>query len=164
MGIMSDHRKFLIVFDNTHECEIAAMFGAMRARAVGAGLVILRTAQTAGFAHWRGLDEEMQAEARDAALFEARSLAERIKNKIGIDAEIIVKDGQAVPAISEVVDNDNAIKVLVLASGSEKKRGPGPLVSRLAKGKPLANRPLAVTVVPGRLTESELNEMGGFDS
>ena len=164
MPVMNEHRRFLIVFDNTHECETAAMFAAMRAHAVGAGLVILRTAQTAGFAHWRGLDEEMQAEARDAALFEARALAERIQAKTGIDPEIVIRDGQAVAAIADVVDDDPAIKVLVLASGSEKNRGPGPLVTRMAKGKPLANRPLAVTVVPGRLTENELNEMGGFDS
>jgi hypothetical protein len=31
----------------------------------------------------------------------------------------------------------------------------------LAKGKPLAARPIAVTVIPGDLTDQQLGEIGG---
>jgi hypothetical protein len=48
----------------------------------------------------------------------------------------------------------------VLAAGTG--RGPGPLVSRLAKGKRLAARPIAVTVVPGDVTDAQLDEIGGL--
>ena len=39
---------------------------------------------------------------------------------------------------------------------------PGPLVSRLAKGKPVSSRPIAVTVIPGKLTDEQLQEIGGM--
>jgi hypothetical protein len=51
----------------------------------------------------------------------------------------------------------------VLAAGAG-RLGPGPLVSRLAKGKPLAARPIAVTVIPGNLTDKQLEEIGGLTS
>jgi hypothetical protein len=35
-------------------------------------------------------------------------------------------------------------------------------VSRLAKGKPIANRPIAVTVIPGGMSEEQLAEIGGL--
>ena len=158
---MSANRKFLVVSDNTEECEAAAMYAAMRVKAVGAGLVIMRVARVPGIGHWRGLDEAMRTEARDAALFELRAMAERVKARVGIEPEIVIREGQAVPAIHDVVGADPAIKVLVLAAGHGKS-GPGPLVSRIGKGKPLAERPLAITVVPGNLSDLELREMGGF--
>ena len=156
-------RKFLTVSDATAECESAAMFAAMRAKAVGAGLVIMRVAQVSGFGHWRGLDEEMRAEARDNALYEATQMAMRVAERVGIQAEVVIREVQAVAAISDVVDSDEAIKTLVLAAGAE-KGGPGPLVSRIGKGKPLAGRPIAITVIPGNLSDRQLAEMGGMAS
>ncbi len=160
---MSTARKFLTIADDTAECESAVMFAGMRAHAVGAGLVILRVAQTNGFGHWRGLDEEMRGEARDRALLDARQLAARVLERTGAEAEIVIREGEPVAAIHDTVKSDDAIKVIVLAAG-QSRRGPGPLVSRIGKGRPLAGRPVAITVVPGDLTEEQLDEMGGLDS
>ena len=154
-------RKFLVLSDDTEEAMSAAVFAAMRAAIVGAGLVVLRIARPSGFAHWRGLDEEMRAEARDAALFEARAFADQIHQRVGVVSEIVVGDGDPIAAIHDIVSKDENIKVLYLGAGTG-KRGPGPLVARLGKGKPLAGRPIAITVVPGGLTEAEMNEMGGM--
>lgn len=160
---MSQPRKFLVVADDTDESESAALFAGMRATAVGAGLVILRLARPSGFGHWRGLDEEMRSEARDSAMIEARQLAAKVAERTGATAEIVVREGEPVSAIGDTVKGDDAIKVLVLAAGHG-RGGPGPLVSRIGKGKPIAGRPIAITVVPGNLTEEQLNEMGGLDS
>ena len=155
------NRKFLVISDETLEAEAAAMFAGMRAAAVGVGLVILRVARVSGFGHWRGLDEEMRTEARDSALFEARALAEKVAARTGVEAEIVIKEGEPVAAIHETVKQDDAIKVLVLTAGHG-RRGPGPLVSRIGKGRPLAGRPIAITVVPGGLNDEEMDEMGGL--
>ena len=63
-------------------------------------------------------------------------------------------------AIRKLVDRDPSIKVLILAASMG--RSPGPLVSRLAKGKRIAARPIAVTVIPGDVTDAQLGEIGGF--
>ncbi|MEM6625816.1 MAG: universal stress protein [Pseudomonadota bacterium] len=158
---MSVDRKFLVVSDESDECASAARFAGMRAKVVGAGLVILRVARGSGFGHWRGLDEEMGREAREAAMIEARRLAEDVEAYCGQSSEIVIKDGDALDAIRGLTASDPTIKVLVLGSGTGRK-GPGPLVTRLGRGKPLADRPLAVTVVPGQLNDEELAEMGGM--
>ena len=81
--------------------------------------------------------------------------------RTGVEAEIVIKEGEPVAAIHETVKQDDAIKVLVLAAGHG-RRGPGPLVSRIGKGRPLAGRPIAITVVPGGLNDEEMDEMGGL--
>ena len=158
---MTIERKFLVVSDDTQESETAAVFAAMRASIVGAGLVVLRLAQRPGFGHWRGIDDEMRDETREAALLEASELADKLKLRAGITPEIEIEEGDLLTAIQMVVERDKSIKVLVLASG-KKRRHPGPLVARLGQGKQIVDRPIAVTVVPGHLTDEELNEMGGM--
>ncbi|ACT60760.1 universal stress protein [Hirschia baltica] len=153
-------RKFLTLADDTQECFSAILFAAMRAKRVGAGLVIMRAVQVSGMGHWRGLDEDMRTEAMDNALAEVKSIARLIKDRIDIEAEIIVEIGKPEQAISRITNKDKTIKVIVLGSGSG-RAGPGPLVSRIGRGKALTERPVAITIIPGNLTDDELDEMGG---
>lgn len=154
-------RKFLAVSDETEECMSALLFAGLRAKAVGTGLVILRCARVPGGGGWIGLDRDINQDAIDAARLKAVQHADQVEARTGVKAELIVSDDDAVDAIRKVVDGDQAIKVLILAAGSG-RWGPGPLVSRLAKGKPLAARPIAVTVIPGDLSDKQLDEIGGL--
>lgn len=153
-------RKFLAVSDETEECVSALVFAGMRAKAVGAGLVILRCARAPGSGGWLGLDKDISQDAIDAARLMANQHADIVEKRTGVKADVVVDDDEPIDAIRKLVDGDPAIKSLVLASGLG--RSPGPLVSRLAKGKPIAERPIAVTVIPGGLTDRDLDEMGGL--
>jgi hypothetical protein len=153
-------RKFLAVSDETEECISALCFAGMRAKAVGAGLVILRCAKVPGTGGWLGLDKDISQDAIDAARVTANTHADIVEKRTGVKAEVVVDDDEPIDAIRKLVDQDVAIKSLVLAAGAG--RSPGPLVSRLAKGKPIAGRPIAVTVIPGDLSDKELDEMGGL--
>ena len=133
----------------------------MRAKAVSAGLVILRCARAPGGGGWIGLDRDINQDAIDAARLKAVQHADQVEARTSVKPELIVSDDEAVDAIRKLVDGDPAIKVLILAAGSG-RWGPGPLVSRLAKGKPLAARPIAVTVIPGDLSDKQLDEIGGL--
>jgi hypothetical protein len=154
-------RKFLAVSDDSPECVAALVYSAMRARAVGAGLVILRCARSPGVAGWIGLDREITQDAIDSARVRAVQHVDHVEARTGVIAELVVSDEEPLDAIRALVDADPAIKTLVLASGSGRS-GPGPLVSRLSKGRALANRPIAVTVIPGDMTDAELDIMGGL--
>ncbi|KAK0330793.1 hypothetical protein LTR94_031447, partial [Friedmanniomyces endolithicus] len=58
-----------------------------------------------------------------------------------------------------VVGDDPEIKILVLAAGNG-SRGPGPLVQAIIKhGAQLGGRKLPVTIVPGELTEAEIEDL-----
>ena len=157
----TNSRKFLAVSDDTEECLTAMTFAAMRARAVGAGLALLRCARTPGPAGWIGLDRAMTQDAVDSARIKLNQHAQEIEARTGVSAELIVSPEEPLDAIRQLVEGDAAIKTLVLAAGAS-RWGPGPLVSRLARGRALADRPLAVTVIPGRLSDAQLAEMGGL--
>lgn len=153
-------RKFLTLADDTQECFSAILFGAMRAKRVGAGLVIIRNVQVNGMGHWRGLDDDMRTEAMDSALAEVQSIARLVKERVDIEPEVIVKEGKVEQAISQITNEDSTIKVIVLGTGTG-RMGPGPLVSRIGRGKSITDRPVAITIIPGGLSDEELDEMGG---
>lgn len=154
-------RKFLAVSDETEECITALMFAGMRAKAVGAGLIILRCARVPGMGGWIGLDRDISQDAMDAARLKVTQHADAVEARTGTKPEIVVSEDESLDAIRKLVEVDPAIKSLILAAGSG-RQGPGPLVSRLAKGRPIAARPIAVTVIPGDLTDSQLDEIGGL--
>ena len=154
-------RKFLAVSDETEECLSALVFAGMRAKAVGAGLVILRCARVPGLGGWIGLDKDISQDAIDAARVKATQHADAVEARTGVMAELVVVDDEPIDAIRKLLEGDATIKVLILAAGTG-RLGPGPLVSRLAKGKPIASRPIAVTVIPGDLSDKQLDEMGGL--
>lgn len=153
-------RKFLAVSDETEECVAALVFAGMRAKAVGAGLVILRCARSPGLGGWIGLDKDISQDAVDSARVKAMAHIDAVERRVGLRGELVISEEETVDAIRMVVNQDRTIKLLVLAAAAGWR--PGPLVSRLARGKALAGRPIAVTVIPGDITDAELDELGGL--
>jgi hypothetical protein len=154
-------RKFLAMSDDSEECRVALIYAGRRAKAVRAGLVMLRCARAPGLGGWIGLDQDISQDAVDAARLKAAEHAKLVEERTGTVPEVVVSDEDPLDAIRKVVEQDAAIRQLVLAAGSG-RWGPGPLVSRLGKGRALAERPVAVTVVPGDLTDAQIDEMGGM--
>jgi hypothetical protein len=153
-------RKYMAVSDETEECVSALLLAGMKAKSGRAGMVILRCARMPGLGGWVGLDKEINQDAIDSARLKAMKHVDLVEQKVGIKAELIISDEEPVDAIRKAVDGDSAIKELFLASASGWR--PGPLVSRLGRGKPVSTRPIAVTVIPGRLSEELLRDIGGF--
>ncbi|OYW43658.1 MAG: hypothetical protein B7Y91_00990 [Rhodobacterales bacterium 32-64-14] len=153
-------RKFLAISDETEECMVALVFAAMRAKAVSANLIVLRCARVPGLGGWIGLDKDISEDALDSARLKAMKHVDAVEQRVGIRAELVLSEEDPIDAIRALVMKDKTIKSLVLAAAPGWR--PGPLVSRLAKGKPIASRPIAVTVIPGDLTDAQLDEIGGL--
>jgi nucleotide-binding universal stress UspA family protein len=60
-------RKFLVVLDDTPECERAVIYAARRAERTGGGLSMLYIVPPSEFQHWLGVEEIMRAEAQAEA-------------------------------------------------------------------------------------------------
>jgi hypothetical protein len=116
-----------------------------------------------GLGGWVGLDKDISQDAIDAARVKAKQHADQVETRTQVKAELVISDEDPIDAIRKLVEGDPAIKSLVLAAGAG-RLGPGPLVSRLAMGKPLAARPNAVTVIPGNLTDKQIEVIGGLTS
>ncbi|RFC63169.1 universal stress protein [Fulvimarina endophytica] len=150
-------RKFLAIIDDTPECLRAAEYAAWRAKtSAGAAvfLFVIRTDQFQG--QWRGVEEIMRAEAHEEAGTRLDRIADALREKVGVEPETLVREGEIVEKIGEVIDEDPEIAILVLAS-ADGKEGPGPLVSA-AVGRGAAFS-IPVTVIPASLGDDEIRSL-----
>lgn len=149
-------RKFMAVIDTTPECARAVHYAGRRAKNSNGGLVLVYVIPEGDFQQWRGVEEIMRAEAREEAEAVVTSAADRVRETIGIEAEIVIREGSAADEINVVIEEDRDIAILVLAAGSTKE-GPGPLVSSI--GGRGAAFPIPVTVLPDTLSDEEIDAL-----
>jgi nucleotide-binding universal stress UspA family protein len=148
-------RKFLVVVDKTPECKVAIRFATRRAMATGGRVTLLCVAQPADFQQWRGVEEIMKDEAHQEAEALIHAAAKAVNELSGIISELIIAEGRAMDALMELLKGDSDISILVLAT-STAKEGPGPLVATVATA---AHYPIPVTIVPGSLTDAEIDSL-----
>ncbi len=152
-------RKFLVVVDDSPEFDAALRFASRRARSTGGRVVLLRVIPSNTDAHWSGAREEIERQQREEAEALLNRVAEEAAERSGAAAVFLIEFGDAQAAIKKVVADDPEIKILVLAAGSG-SRGPGPLVQAIIKqGAQLGGRKLPVTIVPGELSETEIEDL-----
>jgi nucleotide-binding universal stress UspA family protein len=145
-------RKFLVLIDDSPECDRAVSFAANRVKRTGGAVVLLSVIDTADFDQFIGVAETMRAEARDEA---ERNLDARIARiaQIGqIRTETVIREGNAAEAIEKLAADDPGIAFLVLAA-SKSDKGPGPMVTYFAGHTKLH---IMVTIVPGAMTDEEI--------
>ncbi|HZG27572.1 Nucleotide-binding universal stress protein, UspA family [Ensifer adhaerens] len=149
-------RKFMAVVDQTPESSRAVLFAGYRARNTGGGVVLIYVVSQQDFQQWLGVGELMREEAMEEANAALAKTAQFIREKVGIEPELVIREGQPVEQIHALIEEDRDIAVLVLASGSTKD-GPGPLVSSVA-GRSAAF-PIPVTVIPDTLSDEEIEAL-----
>src|ERR1051326_1653026 len=150
-------RKFLVVVDKTPECRVAVRFATRRAQHTGGRVTLLCVAQHDDFQQWRGVEEIMRDEAHQEAENLVYEAAKVVNELSGIIPELVILEGRPAECLSEMMKSDKDISILVLAAGTSKE-GPGPLVSSLV-GK-AGTHPIPVTIVPGGLSDEEIDALG----
>lgn len=146
-------RKFLVVLDDSRECLNAMRFAAMRARNTSGGVAILSVIPPEEFNHWIGIGEIMREEARERIVAHFEVFAKWMRDRQGIDPELIIREGEPYKEILRYIQSDPEIGVLVLGAGTD-KHGPGPLVTQLTKQS--GTLPVPITIVPGDMSKDRL--------
>ncbi len=146
-------RKFLVVLDDSRECLNAMRFAALRANHTGAGVQILSVIPPDEFQHWMGVADLMREEARERIVAHFEVFAKWMRDRQGVDPELVIREGEPVPEILAQIREDASIGVLVLGAGSDKS-GPGPLVAQLSKSS--GSLPIPITIVPGDISKERL--------
>jgi nucleotide-binding universal stress UspA family protein len=153
-------RKFLVVVDETPECERALAFAAGRALHTGGGLALLYVVEPGGFQHWLGVEEVAREEGVNKAKAVFRLFGRKLKalgfNKM--KPEEIIREGNKADEIIALINDDTDIAILVLGA-SKDPSGPGPLVSELVAGKYASEFLIPITIVPGTLTDEEIQAL-----
>ena len=148
-------RKFLVLIDDTPECDRAVTFAAHRVKRTGGTVVLLSVIETADFQQFLGVEDVMRAEAREEAERLIDSRVARIADIGDVRTETVVREGDPIIAIERLIAEDPGIAILVLAA-SPSKDGPGPLVTAFASRSGLGALPILITIVPGSMTDEQI--------
>jgi nucleotide-binding universal stress UspA family protein len=149
-------RKFLAIVDDTPECERAVSYASMRMKSTNGVLVLLYVIEPDDFQHWLGVEKIMREEATATANAALDNYAGKVRQKFGIEPELVVREGKKVEEIHKLIEEDQDISILVLAAGAAKE-GPGPLVaSVVGKG---AAFPVPVTIIPQTLSDEDIESL-----
>jgi nucleotide-binding universal stress UspA family protein len=149
--------KYLVIIDDSPECDRAVYYASRRASRNGAGVVMLLVIEPHDrHQQWLGVADIMKAEAYEAADQKLSEFAGRANGVAGITPERVIRDGDTSEEILKLIDEDEDIATLVLAAAAGKD-GPGPLVAGV--GKMAGSYPIPVTIVPGHLGDEDLDAL-----
>jgi len=149
-------RKFLVVLDDSRECLNAIRFAALRASHTGGGVQILSIIPPDEFQHWIGVADLMRAEARERIEAHFEVFAKWMRDRQGIDPELVIREGEPVDEILAQIRDDPRIGILVLGAGTD-RAGPGPLVTQLTRSS--GTLPVPITIVPGGLSKERMESI-----
>lgn len=149
--------KFLVVIDDSAECDRAVYFASRRGLRTGATVVMLRVIETQDRnQQWLGVADIMRAEAHEDANAVLDRYAARSSSITGTTPERVIREGQKAEEVLALIEEDEDIAALILAAGTGTE-GPGPLVASLAKTA--GTFPIPVAIVPGHLSDEDLDTM-----
>jgi nucleotide-binding universal stress UspA family protein len=150
-------RKYLVVIDDSEECDRAVFWAAKRAGRTKSQIVMLRVIEPGDRnQQWLGVADIMKAEQMEAANATLDKFAARSREIADINPDRVIREGGTAEEIIKLIDEDADIGILVLAA-SIGKEGPGPLVTGLAKTA--GAFPIPVAIVPGHLNDADLEAM-----
>jgi nucleotide-binding universal stress UspA family protein len=153
---MKHRSKFLVIVDDSEELAVAVRFASMRALNTKGGIVLLKIIEHSDPQHWQSVEEIILQEAREEAQEKLKKWSKIINDLSGITPELCVKEGIASEKIIEVLEDDDAVRFLVLAASSGEK--PGPLVSVLA-GQKSGKLPVPIVIVPQDLSDEAIDDL-----
>ena len=147
-------RKFLVVLDDSKECLNAMRFAALRAAHTGGGVIVLSVIPPDEFNHWIGVADIMREEARERIEVHFEVFAKWMRDKQGVNPELVIREGVPVDEIIQHVIDDPDIGVLVLGASADNKKGPGPLVTQMSRSA--GSLPVPITIVPGDMSKERI--------
>ncbi len=100
-----------------------------------------------------GVGDIMREEHRERIEAHFEVFAKWMRDKQGIDPELVIREGEPVAEIIAQIAEDPNVGVLVLGASTD-RGGPGPLVSQLSRTA--GSLPIPITIVPGDLSKDRL--------
>ena len=150
-------RVFLVVVDESPELRQALHYACRRAKRTGGRVALLYVMAPPEAQQWGAVADLMRQEARQQAEEIVARHAETAANLTGQPPSIHIREGKARDELIKLIAEDHSISVLVLGSSSSGE-GPGPLVTAFT-GKGGSQLRIPLTIVPGVLSEAEIDEI-----
>ena len=153
---MKHRSKFLVIVDESKELNVAIRFAAKRAQSTNGGVILLNVIEQFAPQQWQSIEDIILQESREKAQEKLQKWSKVINDLTDVVPELMVKEGITSEKIIETLEEDNAIRFLVLAAADADQ--PGPLVSLLA-GQKSGKLPAPIVIIPQGLTEDVIDDL-----
>jgi nucleotide-binding universal stress UspA family protein len=144
------------VIDDSEEARIALRFAARRAAKTNGRIEVLGIVEPQDFVQFGGVQAAIEEEQRLRIEGVVSSAVGEILDEAGIEATIIVRQGEPVKAVREFIGEREDVAALVL--GAAPAGSPGPLVAHFT-GNDAGKLPCPVMIIPGSLTDQRLEQL-----
>ena len=149
-------RTYLVVIDDSSEAGVALRFAARRAAKTNGRIEVLGLVEPQDFVQWGGVQSAMEEEQRLRIEGVVSASVGEILDEAGIEAQIIVRQGEPVKAVREFIGDREDVAALVL--GAAPAGNPGPLVVNFC-GTDSGKLPCPVMLIPGSLSDERLEQL-----
>lgn len=149
-------RTYLVVVDDSAESRVALRFAARRAAKTGGRIEVLGIVEPQDFVQFGGVQAAIEEEQRLRIEGVVSSAIGEILDESGVDAQIIIRQGEAVRTVRDFIGEREEVAALVL--GAAPSGTPGPLVADFA-GHDAGLLPCPLMIIPGGLTEERLEQL-----
>jgi nucleotide-binding universal stress UspA family protein len=156
MGDQASNRTYLVVIDDSPEARVALRFAARRAAKTHGRMEVLAVVEPQDFVQWGGVQAAIEEEQRLRIEGVVSASVGEILDESGIDAKIIVRQGEPVKAVREYIGTRDEVAALVL--GAAPSGSPGPMVAHFT-GSDAGQLPCPVMIIPGSLSDERLEQL-----
>src|SRR3954469_21405287 len=149
-------RTYLVVVDDSPEARVALRFAARRAAKTNGRMEVLGIVEPQDFVQFGGVQAAIEEEQRLRIGGGVSASIGEILDEAGIEAKIIVRQGEAVRTVRDYLEGRDEVAALVL--GAAPSGNPGPLVASFA-GHDAGLLPCPVMIIPGSLNDERLEQL-----
>ena len=149
-------RTYLVVIDDSAEARVALRFAARRAAKTGGRIEVLAVVEPQDFVQWGGVQAAIEEEQRLRIEGVVSASVGEILDESGIEAKIVVRQGEPVRAVRDYIGDRDEVAALVL--GAAPGGSPGPLVAHFT-GNDAGKLPCPVMIIPGSLSDEQLERL-----
>jgi nucleotide-binding universal stress UspA family protein len=156
MGEFQLKRTYLVVVDDSAEARVALRFAARRAAKTNGRVEVLGIVEPQDFVQFGGVQAAIEEEQRLRIEGVVSSAIGEILDESGVEANVIIQQGEAVKAVRDYVGERPDVAALVL--GASPSGSPGLLVANLC-GADAGKLPCPVMLIPGGLSDERLEQL-----
>jgi nucleotide-binding universal stress UspA family protein len=155
---MRDDRKrtYLVVVDDSQEARVALRFAARRAAKTSGRVEVLGIVEPQDFVQFGGVQAAIEEEQRLRIQGVVSSAIGELLDESGVEAKVIVQQGDPVRTVRDYVGERSEVAALVL--GAAPSGSPGVLVAHFT-GNDAGKLPCPVMISPGSLSDERLEQL-----
>ena len=149
-------RTYLVVVDDSEEARVALRFAARRASKTGGRVEVLGIVEPQDFVQFGRVQAAIEEEQRLRIQGVVSSAIGELLDESGVEANIIVQQGDPVRTVRDYLGEREDVAALVL--GAAPSGNPGLLVVNFT-GNDAGKLPCPVMIIPGSLSDERLEQL-----